>query len=89
MQRLRPGTPPKITRELYEKVKRYNRLQFAGFCEELYSNGYTDGRDNTPNITYEKLYTTLAGAEGIGPVTLKKVLDVVRDKFGGETEGGQ
>lgn len=86
MKRLKKGKPPTITREIYDKARRSNRLEFMAFCAELYQNGYTDGRESAPAVDTEKLRAALKDSPGIGPRTIAKVMERVEEVFGEEAE---
>ena len=86
MKRLKYGRMPEITRTMYDKVRRYDRLKFTAFCEELYQNGFTDGRESAPAVDPEKLLAALKDSPGIGPRTIAKTMDRVREVFGTEEQ---
>lgn len=84
MKRLKHGQAPEITREMYDKVRRYNRLKFGAFCDELYRNGYTDGLESAPPVDPDKLLDMLKDTPGIGRQTIAKVMARVKEALAEE-----
>lgn len=70
----RNSVMPEITRTMYKEVKKYDRQQFTGFCTDLYSYGFEDGKAAVPDVDIKEVYAALDQVKGIGP----KVMDRIR-----------
>lgn len=73
MNRNRKGEMPKITREMYKAIKKYDRRQFEVFCTELYGYGFQDGRDSVPGVDVNAVMEAVENVKGIGP---KRLADI-------------
>ena len=83
------GVMPKISREVYKRVKHFDRDQFAGFCKDLYTSGFVDGQKSVSGIDDEDLYKVIAATKGIGPKKLEEIKANINAAFAGkQTEKG-
>lgn len=77
MKRHKQGEMPEITREVYKKVKKFDREQFAKFCMDLYGFGYEDGRASVPGVDADKIVEAIADTKGIGPKRLEEIKEAI------------
>lgn len=90
MTRNKKGTMPEITRETYKAVKKFDRQQFSGFCKDLYTFGYEDGKASVPAFDEDKLYAAIAGTKGIGAKKLEEIKANIKAALGGgDMDAGQ
>lgn len=75
-----------LRREDYKRVKKMDRTQFEGFCKNLYSEGYQEGRKSVPGIDISQVKAAIAGTKGIGESRLQAIMESIENKFGGEHE---
>lgn len=73
MKRNKTGVMPNITREVYKKVKHFDRVQLTNFCKDLYTFGFEDGQKSVAGVDDEELYKVIAETKGIGPKTLEEL----------------
>ena len=70
-----------VSREVYKKVKRYDRQQFEGFCMELYKNGYNDGAKSVPGVDLTKVMEAIGSVKGIGEKRLTDIKEALEQMF--------
>lgn len=83
MNRNRKGEMPKITREMYKAIKKYDRRQFETFCTELYGYGFQDGRDSVPGVDIVAVMNAVENTKGIGQKKLADIKTSIEAAFGG------
>ncbi len=81
MTRNKTGVMPEITRETYKAVKKFDRQQFGGFCKDLYTFGYEDGK---ASLDMDKLYAAIAATKGIGAKKLEEIKANIKAALVGE-----
>ena len=84
MKRHKEGEMPEITREVYKKVKKFDREQFTKFCIDLYGFGYEDGQASVPGVDADKIVEAIAATKGIGPKLLAEIKANIDAMFGEE-----
>lgn len=82
MNRNKKGVMPEITREVYKSVKKYDRQQFASFCNDIYKFGFEDGRESVPVVDISRIYDVIAATKGIGPKKLEELKSNIGAAFG-------
>lgn len=59
VNRNKKGIIPTITRDIYNKVRKYDHNQFNVFCRQLYGFGFEDGKEaalkDSSNVTVEDI----------------------------------
>lgn len=90
MKRNKTGTMPEISREVYKGVKRMDHQALEGFCKDLYTFGFEDGKAAAeaaaPGVDLEEIYQVIEGTKGIGPARAKLLRDRIGKLFGKEEE---
>lgn len=77
---------PEITREMYKKIKRFDREQFKSFCKELYCYGFEDGASSVKGTDLNEIYELIAATKGIGPQKYKDIVNNIENAFDGKAE---
>jgi hypothetical protein len=83
MNRNRKGEMPKITREMYKAIKKYDRRQFETFCTDLYGYGFQDGRASVPGVDITAVMNAVENTKGIGQKKLADIKASIEAAFGG------
>ena len=81
MKRHKKGEMPEITREIYKGVKRMDRQQFERFCNDLYKNGYEDGKDSVQGIDVSEVLEVIGTVKGIGQARLLSIAEALDRVF--------
>jgi len=87
MNRNKRGAMPRITREIYIGVKKFDHRQFESFCKDLYTFGYEDGaeagKQSVPGIDLDKVLAVISDVRGIGPKKLEEIAAAINTVIGG------
>jgi len=87
MNRNKRGAMPRITREIYIGVKKFDHRQFESFCKDLYTFGYEDGaeagKQSVPGIDLDKVLAVISDVGGIGPKKLEEIAAAINTVIGG------
>lgn len=89
MNRNKRGAMPRITREIYIGVKKFDHRQFESFCKDLYTFGYEDGaeagKQSVSGIDLDKVLAVISDVRGIGPKKLEEITAAINAVIGGNT----
>lgn len=75
------GKMPEINRELYKRIKKFDRQQFTAFCTDLYKYGFEDGRDSVPGVDVNQIKAAVASTKGIGEKKLEQIMANIENAF--------
>ena len=65
--------PYVLNRKVYKDIKKMDHGKMSSFCEDLYKNGYADGKKAAEGLTLDEVKEVLAGVKGIG----EKRVDII------------
>ena len=68
-----------FTRETYNRVRKLDRRDLQNFCENIYKEGFEDGRASVPGVDAEKIYEAIGQIKGIGPKKLEEIKATVNN----------
>ncbi len=69
-----------INRKTYKKVKKMDRQEMEFFLANIYHKGFEDGVKASDNADFKiKLVQVLENTKGIGPKTMNKILNTVKE----------
>lgn len=66
--------PYALNRKTYKDIKKMDHAQMSRFCENLYKNGYVDGKEEAEGLSEEEVKQALLQVKGIGE---KKAADIM------------
>lgn len=70
-----------LNKETYKAVKRMNREEMKERFEEIYKLGFRDGAESGNSADFKiKLVQVLNKTKGIGPKTIDKVLQTLKEE---------
>lgn len=78
-----------VTRDIYKGVKKMDRQSFDNFCNDLYREGWKDGRESVPGIDVKEVMETIKTVKGIGDTRLQKIAEAIDVEFGGMENGNE
>lgn len=80
---------PRLTRETYKAVKKFDRQQFDGFCRSLWDQGVEAGKNSVKGFDLEEIYAAIGTVKGIGPKKLAEIREAVNAKYEQSREAGK
>lgn len=69
-----------LNRKIYKDIKKYDREQMEEYLRLVYKEGFRDGAESANNADFKiKLVQVLNKTKGIGPKTIDKVLQTLKE----------
>lgn len=70
-----------LNRKIYKDIKKYDREQMEEYLRLVYKEGFRDGVESGNNADFKiKLVQVLNKTKGIGPKTIDKVLQTLKEE---------
>lgn len=77
--------PYALNRKTYKDIKKMDHGQMSRFCENLYTNGYEDGKKDSEGLSEEEVKQVILQVKGIGE---KKAADIIEALTNAQKEKG-
>jgi len=73
--------PYVLNRKVYKDIKKMDHSQMSAFCENLYKNGYVDGKKAAEGLTVDEVKEVLASVKGIGEKRVEIIIQALEERM--------